>query len=45
MQQNGHRSVGGPGIDYVEREIAAAELFHRPTISRREPLVTLVSDE
>jgi hypothetical protein len=45
MQENDHRPVGGSGIDYLEDEVAAAELFHRLTVTRRAGLVTLGGDE
>ena len=45
VQKHDDRPIGGPGVDHVEDEVAAAELFHRLTISRGRPLVTLGCDE
>jgi hypothetical protein len=33
VQENDHRPVGRPGIDDVEHELTAAELFHRLSVS------------
>jgi hypothetical protein len=45
MKKHDDRPIGRPGVDHVEHEVAAAELFHRLTISRVDPLVTLGGDE
>jgi hypothetical protein len=50
MQQNDHLPVGRPGIDYVERELAAMEILHRSTVSARRSgspsrLYTLIRDD
>ncbi len=34
MQQHNHRPVGRPGINDVEHELTATELFHRLSVSR-----------
>jgi hypothetical protein len=37
MKKHDDLPIGRPGVDHVEHEVAAAELFHRATISRRHP--------
>jgi hypothetical protein len=48
MQQNNHRPVSRSGVNDVEHELAAAELIHRPTVSRgcaaRPPITRRYAD-